>query len=905
MNTENKSVIFNICSLSSIYNDISETLRFGISELGYQVQCSPSILNSAVNILQGCHTFSDSDWDIIPKNSIIYNLEQLGSPSVYITDSYIKHLRNHSIWDYSERNIAWLKSQGINDSAIHVPIGYAPTLSRIIKSEYQDIDVLFYGWMNERRQIIIRELQNRGLNVVSLNKSFGLELDQYISRAKVVINIHFYETKIFEIVRVSYLLANRKAVISEVDHDTEIDSDLRDAVVSVSYDELADACQAFVDDDSLRYSQEEKAFERFSVRSQANYLRPAMDKVLDSNSLNHDNLELISVIIPCYNQATFLREAVESVIAQSYPNVEIIVVNDGSPDDTNLIANSLISEYPGYSIKLLEKANGGLVSARNMGISNSNGSYILTLDADDKIHPDMLRKCYLLLNDNPGISIAYTDYQHFGDADLVVNTPEYDFQVLYTTKCLHTATALYRKNAWIDARGYNPNMIWGMEDWEFWINCGSKGHFGKRVPEVLFYYRARLSEESMLRKCKAYSDELISRMVLNHQHLYDSVRITWAKHFWSDALVRMLEDTSKDSKEFSYLCNLNVLSLISEAEILIATEKRSKAIDLYRLWLENNQSPLAYAIYFNLGVYLSEENRLNEAKAAYRKSIAENPGFVSSIVNLNKLNKCNNFGVTWIDIEFDFECEIHHCFPRTGSSPTAFKVLNITTEPSKWCISSEELRKVAHNFDLILTYRDELADLPNVKFLLFGGCHVHQKPQVKRFEVSFLYSVGLNNDMSGYQLRKRVWEIKRSLPQTFKYFSSAIRPPVENDNPWPYAAKDKLFESMFSLIIENTSERNYFTEKIIDAFQTYTVPIYWGCPNISDYFDENGIICFDDVNELMQLIGNLTVDDYYSILESVSHNYNESLKYKDILSNMKYEIDSAYYSIDGESTAIN
>ena len=55
----------------------------------------------------------------------------------------------------------------------------------------------------------------------------------------------------------------------------------------------------------------------------------------------------------------------------------------------------------------------------------------------------------------------------------------------------------------------------------------------------------------------------------------------------------------------------------------------------------------------------------------------------------------------------------------------------------------------------------------------------------------------------------------------------------------------------------------------------------------------------------MQLIGNLTVDDYYSRLESVSHNYNESLKYKDILSNMKYEIDSAYYSIDGESTAIN
>jgi hypothetical protein len=230
-----------------------------------------------------------------------------------------------------------------------------------------------------------------------------------------------------------------------------------------------------------------------------------------------------------------------------------------------------------------------------------------------------------------------------------------------------------------------------------------------------------------------------------------------------------------------------------------------------------------------------------------------------------------------------------------GGSLTAFKVLNIATEPSKRCISSEELRKVSKNFDLILTYRDDLADLPNAIFMAFGGCHVQEKPKVKRFEVSFLYSVGLNNDMSGYALRKQVWEIRKNFPQIFKYFSSAIRPPVENDNPWPYETKDKLFESMFSLIIENTSERNYFTEKIIDAFQTFTIPIYWGCPNISDYFDEKGIIYFNDVDDLMQLIENITIDDYYGRLESIALNYNKSLKYKDILLNMKTEIDSSYY----------
>jgi glycosyltransferase involved in cell wall biosynthesis len=619
------------------------------------------------------------------------------------------------------------------------------------------------------------------------------------------------------------------------------------------------------------------------------------------NMLTELNRELISVVVPCYNQAIFLHESVESIISQSYSNFEIIVVNDGSTDDTSFVANALITEYPDYSIRLIEKKNGGVASARNMGISLSKGEFILTLDADDKIHPDFMRKCSGLLNDNLDISIAYTDYQHFGDVDLIVNTPEYDFQVLYSQKCLHTATALFRKKAWIDAGGYNSNLIWGAEDWEFWIKCGNMGHFGKRVPEVLFYYRTRLSEVSRIKESNVHSNELYSRMVLNNLNLYDPARIAWAKNTWTDALTKMLESSIKGTKEYSYLCNLDAIKLISEAELLTEIGRKNKAIDLLKIWLLQSTSQLNYAVYFNLGVYLTQENRINEAIEAYSNSLLANPNFALSRENLDKLSKCNNFGDSWININFDFECEIHHCFPRSGGNKTAFKVLNIATEPSVWCISSEDLRKVSHNFDLILTYRDDLADLPNVRFMVYGGCFIHGIPQVKRFEVSFLYSVGLNNNMLGYELRKRVWDIRKSLPQTFKYFSSSIRPPAENDNPWPYKVKDKLFESMFSLIIENTAEKNYFTEKIIDAFQTYTVPIYWGAANIADYFDINGIICFNDIDDLKQIIENLTVDNYYKRLESVVINYNRSMKYIDILSNMKHEIDETYYALADKS----
>ena len=251
---------------------------------------------------------------------------------------------------------------------------------------------------------------------------------------------------------------------------------------------------------------------------------------------------LISIIIPCYNHAQFLREAVESVIAQTYTNFEIIIVNDGSPDDTNIIAHSLINEYPKHCIMLLEKANGGLSSARNYGISSSKGSYILTLDADDKIHPEMLQKCYALLNNNTDLYVAYTDYQYFGDADNIVANPEYDFQILCTLKNLHPTTALYRKKAWIDTGGYNTNMIWGIEDWDFWINCGKRGYVGKRIPEILFYYRAKLTQDSMLKTTNKFIKKLNARMFLNHQEIYVDEVITWATHFWSSELEKMLEE---------------------------------------------------------------------------------------------------------------------------------------------------------------------------------------------------------------------------------------------------------------------------------------------------------------------------------------------------------------------------
>jgi hypothetical protein len=155
---------------------------------------------------------------------------------------------------------------------VHVPLGFVPELCRIPQAPEEDIDVLFYGVINERRAHILDKLHEAGLAVHAVVGKFGAERDALIARAKVVLNIHFFETKIFEIPRVSYLLANRKAVVAEVTSDTEIDGDLRDAIAGVAYEKLVDKCIELVFDDVLKQRVAEAGFHAFSQRPERDIL---------------------------------------------------------------------------------------------------------------------------------------------------------------------------------------------------------------------------------------------------------------------------------------------------------------------------------------------------------------------------------------------------------------------------------------------------------------------------------------------------------------------------------------------------------------------------------------------------------------------------------------------------------
>jgi len=616
---------------------------------------------------------------------------------------------------------------------------------------------------------------------------------------------------------------------------------------------------------------------------------------------------LVSVVIPCYNQAQYLREAVASVAAQSYPHREIVIVNDGSPDDTRAVAQALIAEFPHLPIFLAEQPNGGLSRARNAGIARARGGYILPLDADDKIHPEMLSKGVELLESRPDLAIAYTDYQHFGDADFVQRTPEYDFTVLSTQKCLHTATALYRKAAWAATGGYKANMVWGMEDWEFWIHCGKLGYFGHRIPEVLFYYRAKLGG-SMIQVQRAHFEELWARIVLSHPDLYPGDIQGWAARTWARALAEML---SESGRYLNYLARLEPVALVGDAQCLAAQGDHAHAAALYRLWLEHNpSSPLAYAIQFNLGVACANAGDHAQAALSYLKALELKPGFESAVTNLSLtrahlrqvrgaggLIPAQTFGVDWLAMDLPFPCELHAFLPRAESPAAgARRILLIFSEPPSRMANPAWVREHHQEFDLIVTYLRELADLPNVRLMEFGStwCGPDALPPAKDFSASFILSTGCDDGLEGYALRREIAAGVETSGPPFKLWLSRKGIRMSSEQIAQIKAREQLgqylvqtlgdskipvYASMYNLAIENTDCDYYFTEKLIDCFLNFAVPLYYGTGKIAEIFDMDGIIPVRDIREVNQALTALTPADYWRRMPALLRNREIARRY--------------------------
>jgi predicted O-linked N-acetylglucosamine transferase (SPINDLY family) len=265
------------------------------------------------------------------------------------------------------------------------------------------------------------------------------------------------------------------------------------------------------------------------------------------------------------------------VIAQTYAQWEIIIVNDGSPDDTRAVAQSIILRYQSLAIRLVEKLNGGPSNARNAGISFARGDFILPLDADDKIHPDFLAKTVALLEKNPDVGIAYTDWLYFGAHQTLRHAIDYNFERLCAKENLFTCTSLYRKAAWTAAGGYNTNMTKGLEDWDFWISCGKRGFTGKRIPEPLFFYRSKPGSRN--HTVQPHLRTMFSRIVLNHVDIYDHELVENARKTFAAANLAEPKPSYPGVEWLKSEKNLaNFQQAMSSAEAAVRQQRHDEAL---------------------------------------------------------------------------------------------------------------------------------------------------------------------------------------------------------------------------------------------------------------------------------------------------------------------------------------
>ena len=224
---------------------------------------------------------------------------------------------------------------------------------------------------------------------------------------------------------------------------------------------------------------------------------------------------LVSIIIPCYNQAQYLEEAVQSAVDQIYPNIEIIIVNDGSLDNTEELASKLQNKYPEI-IHILTQNNSGLSEARNSGIKEAVGDYILPLDADDSIDKSMISKCMEEMI-NTDADIVYTDIKCFGTQNnIFIQKATNVSDILYRN--YPSSSSLYKRKVWKKCDGYKRNMKDGYEDWEFWVNAFRNNFVFQYIPKAYFYYRVKAeSRDVSAQKLDKY---LTSKLMLNNSTIY-------------------------------------------------------------------------------------------------------------------------------------------------------------------------------------------------------------------------------------------------------------------------------------------------------------------------------------------------------------------------------------------------
>ena len=227
----------------------------------------------------------------------------------------------------------------------------------------------------------------------------------------------------------------------------------------------------------------------------------------------------ISIITACFNHGRYIGEMLQSVYCQTFQEFEVIIVNDGSTDNTSEILSSVTNG----NVTVINTKNNGPALARNIAISHAKAPVIMNLDADDKIASDLLEKAYKIFTENENAGIVHCDAECFGARVGKFEIGDYSINnMLYSNRI--NSQSFFKREDWEKVGGYSDELIYGMEDWDFWLLLIELGRDVIKIPESLVFYRTYKSlpeSRSGRRKTdrlKARESQLI--IFQRHKNLY-------------------------------------------------------------------------------------------------------------------------------------------------------------------------------------------------------------------------------------------------------------------------------------------------------------------------------------------------------------------------------------------------
>lgn len=222
----------------------------------------------------------------------------------------------------------------------------------------------------------------------------------------------------------------------------------------------------------------------------------------------------VSVVITCYNLGEFLDEAVDSVLAQTFQDFEILIVDDGSTGETA----AKLASYSRPKTRVMRIENSGLPAARNAGIRQTTGEFLCMLDADDALEPSYMEKSVEALRADPSLSFASHWLKTFGDETGEWKPRDCGPAAMFPANPVNGA-AMFRRDAWAAVGGFDESMREGLEDWDFWLTLVERGYRGTILPECLFRYRRRADSMSQAMHRGSYA-RLYRRLIDKHPATY-------------------------------------------------------------------------------------------------------------------------------------------------------------------------------------------------------------------------------------------------------------------------------------------------------------------------------------------------------------------------------------------------